>query len=39
MMAVGICTIIVIGLTLFAWQTKIDFTPLAGVLMVSQRAF
>jgi FtsH-binding integral membrane protein len=36
LMAIGICSILVISLTLFAWQTKIDFTAMGGVLLVSR---
>ena len=32
--AVGICAIIVLGLTIFALQTKLDFTMLNGLLFV-----
>ena len=32
--AVGICAIIVLGLTIFALQTKIDFTMCNGILFV-----
>jgi len=35
MMAIGITIIIVLGLTLFALQTKIDFTALGGILLVA----
>lgn len=34
LMAVGICAIIVLGLTIFALQTKIDFTMCNGILFV-----
>ena len=34
LMAVGICALMVIALTLFAWQTKFDFTMMGGVLLV-----
>merc|ERR1719412_1425961 len=34
LMAVGICAIIVLGLTIFALQTKLDFTMLNGLLFV-----
>ena len=32
LLAFGICIAVTIGLTLFAWQTKIDFTVFSGVL-------
>ena len=32
--AVGICAIVVLGLTIFALQTKIDFTMCNGILFV-----
>ena len=35
MMALGITVILVLGLTIFAMQTKIDFTACAGVLLVA----
>lgn len=35
MLAVGICAIVTLGLTLFAFQTKIDFTMMGGVLFVA----
>jgi FtsH-binding integral membrane protein len=34
LMALGICVILVIALTLFAWQTKVDFTAMGGILLV-----
>jgi len=34
MMAIGITVILVLALTIFAMQTKIDFTAMAGVLLV-----
>ena len=34
MMAIGITVILVFALTIFAMQTKIDFTACAGVLLV-----
>lgn len=34
-LAVLICTIVTLGLTLFAFQTKIDFTMMGGVLFVA----
>jgi protein lifeguard len=37
LMAIGICSVLVISLTLFAWQTKFDFTAMGGVLLVSRR--
>ena len=33
MMAVGACAAITLGLTIFAFQTKIDFTAMGGVLL------
>ena len=30
MMAVGVCAAITLGLTVFAFQTKIDFTAMGG---------
>ena len=38
-MAVGITSILVIALTVFAWQTKFDFTAMGGVLLVSSIIF
>lgn len=35
MLAVGICTIVTLGLTIFAFQTKIDFTVMGGFLFVA----
>uniref|UniRef100_R4G390 Putative n-methyl-d-aspartate receptor glutamate-binding subunit n=1 Tax=Rhodnius prolixus TaxID=13249 RepID=R4G390_RHOPR len=35
MLAVGICTVVTLGLTLFAFQTKIDFTMMGGVLFAA----
>ena len=35
MMALGITVVVVLGLTLFALQTKIDFTAMGGILMVA----
>ncbi|XP_076331438.1 protein lifeguard 1-like [Tachypleus tridentatus] len=35
MMAAGICTFVCLGLTLFAFQTKWDFTMLGGMLFVA----
>jgi len=35
MMALGITVAVVVGLTLFALQTKIDFTAMGGVLLVA----
>ena len=35
MMAIGITVVIVLGLTIFALQTKIDFTALGGILLVA----
>jgi len=35
MMAIGITVILVLALTIFAMQTKIDFTAFAGVLLVA----
>lgn len=32
--AVGICTVVCLGLTIFAFQTKIDFTMMGGFLFV-----
>jgi len=34
LMAVGICALVVLGLTIFALQTKIDFTMCNGILFV-----
>ncbi|KAA0184404.1 hypothetical protein HAZT_HAZT005373 [Hyalella azteca] len=34
MMAVGICVVVTLALTLFAFQTKIDFTMMGGFLFV-----
>ncbi|GIY44978.1 protein lifeguard 2 [Caerostris darwini] len=34
MIAVAICTVVCLGLTLFAFQTKFDFTACSGFLMV-----
>ncbi|XP_014271228.1 protein lifeguard 1 isoform X1 [Halyomorpha halys] len=34
-LAVLICTVVTLGLTLFAFQTKIDFTMMGGVLFVA----
>lgn len=34
LLAVGICAIVCFGLTIFAFQTKIDFTPMGGKLFV-----
>ena len=34
-MAVGITVVLVLGLTIFALQTKIDFTAMGGVLLVA----
>ncbi|KAG8197869.1 hypothetical protein JTE90_024268 [Oedothorax gibbosus] len=34
LIAAGICTVVCLGLTLFAFQTKIDFTVCSGFLMV-----
>merc|ERR1711872_1010760 len=33
MMAVGVCAAITLGLTVFAFQTKIDFTAMGGCLL------
>ena len=33
-MAVGICTVVCLALTMFAFQTKYDFTMLNGILFV-----
>lgn len=33
--AVGICAVVTLGLTIFAFQTKIDFTVMGGVLFVA----
>lgn len=33
-MALAICTVVTVGLTIFAWQTKIDFTMCHGGLLV-----
>ena len=38
-MAVGITSILVIALTVFAWQTKFDFTAMGGVLLVRYKIF
>ncbi|CAL1270432.1 unnamed protein product [Larinioides sclopetarius] len=35
MIAVAICTVVCLGLTIFAFQTKIDFTVCSGFLMVA----
>uniref|UniRef100_A0A1B6D3N7 Uncharacterized protein n=1 Tax=Clastoptera arizonana TaxID=38151 RepID=A0A1B6D3N7_9HEMI len=35
LLAVGICTIVTLGLTIFAFQTKIDFTMMGGILFVA----
>ena len=35
MMAIGITVILVLSLTLFAMQTKIDFTAMGGILLVA----
>ncbi len=35
LMAIGITVVLVVALTLFAWQTKFDFTAMGGVLLVS----
>lgn len=35
MLAVGICAVVTLGLTLFAFQTKIDFTMMGGVLLAA----
>ncbi|BET03229.1 glutamate NMDA receptor-associated protein 1-like [Nesidiocoris tenuis] len=35
LLAVGICAIVTLGLTIFAFQTKIDFTMMGGVLFVA----
>ena len=35
LMAVGITVILVLGLTIFALQTKIDFTAMGGILLVA----
>ena len=32
LMAVGVCAAIVLALTIFAFQTKIDFTAMGGTL-------
>lgn len=37
--AVGICTVICLGLTLFAFQTKWDFTAMSGILLVCTLVF
>jgi hypothetical protein len=34
LLAVGICALIVLGLTIFALQTRIDFTMMNGILFV-----
>ncbi|KAK8767265.1 hypothetical protein V5799_005966 [Amblyomma americanum] len=39
MIAVGICTIVCLGLTLFAFQTKWDFTAMSGILFVAALVF
>ena len=39
LMAVGITSILVIALTVFAWQTKFDFTAMGGVLLVRYKIF
>ncbi|XP_065212137.1 protein lifeguard 1-like isoform X2 [Planococcus citri] len=35
LLAAGICTVICFGLTIFAFQTKIDFTMMGGILFVA----
>ncbi|KAK9502475.1 hypothetical protein O3M35_011249 [Rhynocoris fuscipes] len=35
MFAVGICTVVTLGLTLFAFQTKVDFTMMGGILFAA----
>ena len=37
LMAEGITAILVIALTVFAWQTKFDFTVMGGVLLASSK--
>ncbi|KAL1441767.1 hypothetical protein MTO96_008279 [Rhipicephalus appendiculatus] len=39
MIAVGICTVVCLGLTLFAFQTKWDFTAMSGILFVCALVF
>jgi hypothetical protein len=35
LIALGICVVVVFGLTIFALQTKIDFTAMGGALLVA----
>uniref|UniRef100_A0A0A9YAB7 Protein lifeguard 1 n=3 Tax=Lygus hesperus TaxID=30085 RepID=A0A0A9YAB7_LYGHE len=35
LLAVGICAVVTLGLTIFAFQTKIDFTMMGGVLFAA----
>ncbi|CAN7942620.1 unnamed protein product, partial [Ixodes pacificus] len=39
MIAAGICTVVCLGLTLFAFQTKWDFTTMSGILFVCALVF
>jgi len=39
LMAVGVCAAITLGLTIFAFQTKIDFTAMGGVLIAVLMCF
>lgn len=39
MIAVTICTVVCLGLTLFAFQTKWDFTAMSGILFVCALVF